>query len=208
MGTEAIWIPIALAAASGGVSYVNNRNTAKKQDQELAGSLRSKRALQQKADSEVQKLITDTEKSNPQEEIAKSLSQYTEQLRRSQGMQGSAIQGLSGASDKYQQDQVAANSGIAQYGDKIAGLMSRIDGAARQRENEGVNRMDFQNRISMLGREGEGQDFLSRMRLDGIRPNAGLSALSEILAGASGGSYGGGKGGGTNQRVKMGGTRK
>lgn len=190
MGTEAIWIPLALAAAGTGASVYNERRTAKKQDNELARGIREKSALQRKADSEVQKLISDTAGSNPQDEIAESLAQYTEQLRRSQGQQGSGIQGLSGASDKYQQDKVDATSGVAQYGSKIAGLMSRIDGASRQRENESINQANFQNRISMLGREGQGQDYLSRMRLDGIRPNAGLSALSEVLSGAAGGTYG------------------
>lgn len=199
MGTEAVWIPLALTALGAGGTAYNNRQVANRQDEELSRQLSRDSALQRQADDKVRDLLKRTSESDPKEETAQSLKQYTDSLRRNVGSANGGVQQLSGASDEYQAGAAEAGAGISQFGDKVAGLMSRVDGPIRQREGEGLDRQLFQNVISLLNREGQGQETLSRMRMDGIRPNPIIGALSEVALGAAG-SMGGG--GGKNAGLK------
>lgn len=191
MGTEGAWIPLVMAAVSAGTQYYNAEKTADRQDTELASRLTADAERQRRADAEVQKLIQQTAQSTPQEEIKSSLAQFTEQLRKAQGGQVSALEAPSGASDRYKKDAAAAASGVSQYGDKLSGLFSRIDAAQRQREGEAVQRADLGTVIDLIGRESQGANFLSDMRMNSIRDNPWLTALSQVTAGAASG-YGGG----------------
>lgn len=191
MGTEAIWIPLAMAAVGAGTSYVNTKQTNKRLENESLTRILNQKGKQREADKEVQKLIADTAASNPEARSAEALAGYTSELRRSQGQQTSGIANLEGASDAYKQMASEGASGVSEYGGQLASLFSRIDGALRQREDEGVARMDSQNRIDMLSRASQGQDHLSNLRMEGIGPNPLLTAVSQIAYGASqGGGYG------------------
>lgn len=210
MGTEAVWIPLALSALGAGTSFVNTRNTARRQDQEAASNIRQLGERQRDADGEITRLLADTAASDPQQEIGDSLKQYTSELERNKGMQSSGTQTLSGASSAYQAEAAKDAMGVAKYGDKLAGLMSRIDGAARQRENEGIRMDQSQNIISQLARRSQGDEYLSNMRMDSIRDNPLLSAVSQLAYGAASTTGGSGtrkagkyKKGLTNSKVKV-----
>lgn len=192
MGTEAVWVPLVLAAVGAGTSYVNTRNTNRRLENESLTRILNQQGRQREADVEVQKLIQDTAASNPEARSAEALEGYTSELRRSQGQQTSGIDNLAGASQAYKDMAAKGASGVSEYGGQLASLFSRIDGALRQREDEGVDRMDAQNRIDMISRRSAGQDHLSDLRLQSIGPNPLLTAASEIAYGMSqGGGYGG-----------------
>lgn len=191
MGTEAVWVPLVMAAVGAGTSYVNTRNTNRRLDNEAVTRLTNQRGRQREADKEIQQLITETAASNPERRSAEALAGYTSELRRSQGQQTSGIDNLMGASDAYKAQAAAGAQGVSEYGGQLASLFSRIDGAMRQREDEGVARMDAQNRIDMHSRRSAGDDHLSDLRLQGIGPNPLLTAVSQLAYGASQG-YGSG----------------
>lgn len=195
MGAEVV-VPLLLTAVSAGTSMYNTSQTRKRANSELEARLMNQSARQREADVEVQKLISETEASNPEAQSAKSLAQYTEQLQRNLGNQSSGITGIAGASQAYKSQAGQDAMGVSRYGDMLSGLMSRIDGAVRQREDEAYRRGDTASAIQGISRNSSGDDFLSQLRLDGIRENPWLTALSQTMAGAAS-TYGSGAGGGT-----------
>lgn len=194
MGTEAAWVPLVLAAVSATGTYVNNRNTARRADREAALRLTNQNARQREADQEISNLITETAASNPEEEIAKSAASYAAEMERNKGSATGGIADVLGASDAYKKDAAKDAQGVSQYGELLSGLFSRIDGAQMQRQGELSSRMSTQNVIDMIARRSQGQDALSDLRMNAIRNNPLLTAVSEIAAGAAS-SYGGGKSG-------------
>lgn len=196
MGTEVAWVPLVAAALGSGASIYNARRTDSRRDAALAQSMRNTRAGQDRANAVVRDLIADTAASNPEAEKAKALAGYTEALRRSAGNNTSAIQQPGAASDAFKADAAKATLGVAEGGDKLAGLMARVDGAVGQRRNEANQRVDVQGILNMLGRDMEGQNFIDRLRMDSITENPWLSAFSQAANGFAGSYSGGGLTGG------------
>ena len=195
MGTEAAWVPLLVAAIGGGASYYNGVKTANKQDQVLAEGIREKGRRQQGADAKVNELIQKTGDSNAEGDKSQALQQYMQQLSASRGQANGGLGQLSGVSDAYQKDSANAALGIQDYGGKIAGLMSRIDGPMAQRRREGNDQADFGVAIDQIKRFAEGDDFLNRLKLNGVRRNPLLDAFSAAASGyASGSSLGAGSG--------------
>lgn len=192
MGAAAAAVPYIVAAVGAGASYVNTRNTNKRKDNALATQLRNTQGQQRKADAEIHKLIADTEASNPGEESAKALSQYTDALRRNSANNTSSIQSTGGTSSAFKDAAADATAGIATEGKDLSGIMSRIDGAIRQRQNEANSRMDTQSIINLLGRDMGAQNFIDGLRIDGITENPWLSAVSQAASSYSTAAGGGG----------------
>jgi hypothetical protein len=202
MGTEALWIPLVASAVGAGASYYNTSKTNDRRDSALATQLRNQQGTQRRADAEVQRLIADTAASNPKDETAEALGQYTDALRRNAGKNTSAIQTTGGVSSAFKDDAAAATAGIAEEGKTLSGIMSRIDGAIRQREGEANRRLDSQSILGLLSREMGGQTFLDNLRIQGIQENPWLTALSSATSGYAQNYSGGGMTGKSGSRLK------
>jgi hypothetical protein len=195
MGAEII-IPLAMAAVAGGTQYVNTQNTAKKQDQTAAAGIRQQGERQREADAKTRELIAKVGASGPESERKSSLDKYMQALGVMAPNAQASFTDVAGASDAYGADVNAARSGVADYGTQIADLMSRIDAPAQQRRNEG-NWMDrFNTDIGQVKRFSQGDDYLNKLKLNSIRRNPFLDAIS-TAAQAYGSSYTGGYGSGT-----------
>jgi hypothetical protein len=193
MGTG-MEIPLIMAAVAGGTSYVNTQRTAKKQDQTAAEGIRQQGVRQREADAKVRELIEKTRTSGPEGERKSALEKYMQALGVQAPNAQASFTDVAGASDAYGADVNAARSGVTDYGAQIADLMARIDAPADQRRREGNTMNRFDTDINQIKRFSSGDDFLNQLKLQSIRRNPFLDAVS-TAAQAFGSSYTGGYGG-------------
>ena len=195
-GAEAWIIPTVMAAISGGATYVNTQNTARRQDQTAAEGIRQQGVRQREADTKVREMIDKTRTSGPEGERKSALDKYMQALAIQAPNAQSSLTDVGGASGAYTADVNNARSGITDYGSQVAGLMSRIQAPADQRRRESNMMGRFGTDISQIERFSKGDDYLNQLRLNSIRRNPFLDALSSA-AQAYGSSYAGGYGSGS-----------
>lgn len=198
MGTEAIWVPLVLGAVSAGTQYMNNRQQARRADRVALDSLRTNAQRQRRADEVTQKLISETGKSTDKEERSSTMSGFLKQLQKAQVDSHAGLQIQGAANDAFARDAAQAALGIDAEGTKYADLASRLDSPFLQRRNEQRLRTDAALDIDLVGREQQGADRTSDLRLRAIRSNPWLDAMSAVTRGAAA-SYGSGWGAGTGQ---------
>lgn len=202
MGTFAAALPYIAAVVATGASVYNTNRTAKKQDEAVAAGIRKKSEVQRRADGKIADELTQLEGSTSADERQSTLNQYQNALRGTD-QQAQAGQALSGLSKEYDAATGAAQQRTKGYVDQVANSLSRIDAAGLQRQGEGMRVADLGTNLRVLGREGEGIDYLANMKAQGVRRNPYIDALSSALN-----SYGGGMSGAagsyTNPGVKTG----
>ena len=113
------------------------------------------------------------------------MDSYLTTLR--QGQQNAGLNtGPGGFSEEYRRGTAEAGEQLGEYGTGRAGLLSRIDAPRLQRQNEGILFDTLGNELRMIGREASGQNYLDQLRLNSIRRDPWLDALSGVAT-----SYGG-----------------
>ncbi|MDQ3056760.1 MAG: hypothetical protein M3Q96_03285 [Pseudomonadota bacterium] len=195
MGTEAVWVPLVMSAVAAGATAYNTNKTAKRQDSELARGIMEKGKFQREADGKVSKLIQDQQASTPDDERRDMMSQFSRQLAASDGQATNALNPVAGTSTAYQRDAAAASLGVTNYGQEYADLISRVDAPTAQRRSEAKVTDEYKQDLGEIERRSRGQDFLSQMRLQGIKRNPWIDAGASALSGYAG-SMGGGGGAG------------
>ncbi|KRG39092.1 hypothetical protein ARC78_14835, partial [Stenotrophomonas pictorum JCM 9942] len=178
MGTESIWIPMVMAGLSAGVNYNEQRKTAKRQDNILAGQIQQNSVRQAEADRAVGDALRDRSLSSAEQERASTGNQYLDQVR---AAQASATQGLGQAgavSNAYRQAANDAALGVGDYAAKTAGLMARIDAPTQQRQREAVASEQLRTDLGLIGRKSSGDDFISQLKLRNVRPNPWVSVAT------------------------------
>jgi len=188
------WVATAIAIIGAGVNYHNTEQTKKRQDNELGMQIQQRAARQDEADKEVMKTIADRAANSGDSARSSMLDQYLSQVRGAQGAATTGLRQVGGVSDAYRQSANDAALGISDYAGDTADLMSRIDAPVRQRQGEAQQNAQLSTALSLIGNRSAGQDFLSNLRLQGIRRNPGLDAFVQV-ANAYAGSAGGGGGG-------------
>jgi hypothetical protein len=200
MGAAAAYIPYIVAAAAAGAQVYNTNRTARKQDEALAEGIRRQSQTQRKADTRLSEELTSLEGSRSGDEAASTLQQYQQALQGSE-QQARSGQALTGLSKEYDAATTASNAQSGDYVGRIAGFLSRMDAATQQREGEGFRIGDLGSDLRILGREAQGQDFIARMRAQGIRRSpyidAAAAAANAYASGGMGGATGGTASGGT-----------
>lgn len=194
MGTEAIWIPLVLAAAGGTASAVNARNMAKKQEgianRGIAAQGRRQRAADERIGTEVASLAN----SSPEAERAAALDDFTSALRSSKSAASGATDVPMG-SDRYQTEDAGAKADIQNYGGQLADIMSRINAPVRQREREATSRGRTASDVAGISRNAEGDAWLTQLMQQSVTPNTALSIAAPLLQGAASATAGGMGGG-------------
>lgn len=195
MGTEAVWVPLLTTALAAGATAYNTNRTAKKQDNALAAQLNRQGERQREADAKVSELITKTGASTSADEQVGALDQYMSQLRAQQGTATAGLNQQGAVSDAYKQSGADAALGINEYGSKVASLMSRMDAPALQRVNEAVEQGRIAGDIDRVKRFAGGDDYLARLKLQGIRRDPWIDLGASFAQGAGAGAANGGWGG-------------
>ena len=191
------WVATAIAIIGAGVNYHNTEQTKKRQANELGRQIQQRSERQQDADKEIMDAVADRAGNNGDAARSSMLDQYINQVRAAQGSATSGLQQVGGVSSAYRQAANDAALGISDYAGDTASLMSRIDAPVRQRQGEAQQNAQLSTALGLIGSRSASDDFLSQLRLQGIRRNAGLDAFSQV-ASAYAGAAGGGGGGGAN----------
>lgn len=198
MGAAAAAIPYIIAAVGTAATVYNSNKTARKQDNALAQGIRDKAATQRKADQKISTAVDELGGSGPGGEKQSTLASYQDALRGTE-QQAAAGQTLGGLSKSYDE---ATNANAVKSNKYLSGItdaLSTIDAAGQQRQREGFGTADLATNLRVLGREQEGQDFLSRLKAQSIRRNPWIDAFAGAAqsygsmagGGASGGGFGG-----------------
>lgn len=193
MGTEAAWIPAVMALIGTGVSVANTRSTERRQDAQAAQSVRNQAGKQKEADARVGEEVEKLKASTAEDERKQRMADYMQTIQRSKQPMTEGLTPQVG-SDAFKADAADAAQGVQDYAANRAGLLSRIDGATLQRQNEGVGFGNLATDIGLIQRQSQGDAFLNELRMRAIRRNPWMDAAATTIgaAGSAYGSYGGG----------------
>ena len=188
MGQAAI--PLIMMAVGTGVQMHNTRQTARRQDQQAAESIRGQGRLQRQADAKVNEQVAQLEASRSADERAQRLDQYYDILRSKRGnLESGLAPGI--GSEAFRGDSAAAAQGVQDQAQATAGLMARMDAPQIQRQGEATGFGHLATDIGLVGRQSAGQRFIDDLRLRSIRRNPWLDAVGQGLASYGAGSLAG-----------------
>lgn len=192
MGTEGAWIPWVLGALSTGATLVDQEKMARKQDSILSRQIQANNERQAEADRKVAETLRERAASDGTAEREELGSQYLDAARAALGKANAGLGQVGKVSDAYTTSANDAAMGVADYGSRVANLMARIDAPARKLQKEGIGESRLRTELGLIGRAMEGDDFITRLKLQMVRPNLGLRAASALLGGAAMGAAGAG----------------
>jgi hypothetical protein len=195
MGTEAFWIPAVLAASGAGVDMYNTKKTADKRDDIALAGLKKQGAHQRDADARITQELNAMEASTPEDERKASLDQYLTQLRSAKASAHGAAGGPGGS--RFKDDSRTAKAGIDNFGQRVAGTVSRIGAAGKQRQGERISAGRTAADVGLIGRNSSGDAAVNRMKMDAVQLNPWLQALGIALKAAGVGMGAAGAAGGT-----------
>ena len=183
--SAAVLIPLITTAIAGGADYINQRNTQRDRNNILLSAEQTNRQLQDKADSNTNSLINKISSSTPDAQQANYEQALKNVLSQNQpGGQSPLVQ--SGAvSGAYQAQAAQTGQDIRNYGNTQAALDASMAAPGLQRVNEGVAMDRTRQQLSNLSNQASGNDFLTRLRLEGIQSNPWISALGSLASGAA-----------------------
>lgn len=199
MGTELL-VGAALAAAGAGVNAYNQNQTVKHQDEETARGIALQGQHQQDANVRVNQEVDAMKNSSPEASRASAANDFLEQLRRTRAQAVSGPGAVKGS--RYAADTADAQSSVSDLGTRTAGLLSRINAPAFQRQNEQQGFAQLSSDLGTIGRDSAADQFLTQLRLRQARPNAGVGLLGDALSGAGSAVAGGGYGSSGPTHVK------
>lgn len=188
------WYAVGALVVSTVYKVHSDQQVAKKQDSALAQQIRTDSAHQQDADAAVADLINKTGQSNDQGQQQSLLGKFTQQIQDARGGATAGLNQVGNVSDAYKASGANAALGIADYGNKVADLTSRIDAPNLQRQDEQANRLRFGSELGQISRDAAGDDFLAKLRLQRIRSNPWGDAAADALGAYGGASLSGGRG--------------
>lgn len=196
MGTEAIWVPLVMAAVGTAASVYNTRQTNKRMDKSLARQIDNQASKRAEANKRTDKLLEEVQQSNPAAERQRALSGFLSQLKAGSGAATAGLADNSGsASSRFAADSAAAALGIENYGNQRAEIQASIDAPKYQRDRESVMANRAQTDLQEIDRQARARAFLDGLRVQraGVR-NPYIDAFASAMqSGAS--AYGSSAGG-------------
>lgn len=177
------WVDIAVAAAAAvvsvGAQQYNAGQVAKKQDSTLAASLTQQGITQRDQNAKTSALIAKTANSTPAAAKATLLDQFTQQMNNNKAASTANLDQVGAVSSAYTKAANDASTGISDYGTQQAGLMASMTAPGLQRAAEGQNLSQYATDLNETKRVSSADQFLTQMQLNGIKPNAWLTGLSD-----------------------------
>ena len=174
-------VPIIMSLASAAMTQYNNQQVAKKQDNILAQQLQRNALRQQEADQAVGDTIRERATQGGEGERASIGAQYLDQVRAAQSNAQRGLGQVGAVSNAYQQDANNAALGIGDYGAQMSDLMARIDAPMAQRQRESISAGRLSSDLDQIGRRGRSDDYLTQLRLQGVRGNPWLDLASSAM---------------------------
>lgn len=179
MGTEEFWVPLALAAVSGGAQYANASNAASRANNAEAQSIADQAQYRNQANSVVKNLTSQIQNNSPNALKDQATTAFVNTLRRnaagaSQGNTspdstnfGASVSALPPSvvgSSRYKSGTANSQQQVQQYGNTNASEMASADAAVRQRQLEGLDMQTAQSGLNTLGAESYSKNFVDQLR--------------------------------------------
>jgi hypothetical protein len=180
MGTEEFWVPVALAALSGGAQYANQSKANSRQNAAETQNIIDQQQLQSQANSQVNALTKQIQQNSPAQIAGQATGDYVSQLRKNAagstqggsttggpttyGASTSALAPNVIGSSRYQADKGTSQQQVEDYGNQYASEMGNLDAAVRQRQNEGLSMNTLATNLNTLNQQSWGKNFVNQLR--------------------------------------------
>ena len=195
MGTEAFWIPAAIAAVGAGAgAYADNRAAKRAEDISQRG-IQKQSLRQREADQRVNDSLSGLEASSPDAARQESLDGFLKMLRANKGQAGGAS---TVGGDRFKEDTNAASAAIKNYGGQRADNLSRITAPGTQRVNENVAVNRTNSDIEGIARNARADAWLNQLKLQSVRADPWIKAGGQFMTGLGAGMAGAGWGTGAS----------
>lgn len=166
-------------------SLAAGAHTARKQDRATADGILRQAALSRKADDQVGQNIRQLEKSTPEPDRAAANSDFLAALREASAQDGANFGTPGATSARFGQASDVVRKTVGNDSAAMAGRLARIDAPVNQRVRESQGRADTASRLSMLDRDSQAQDFLTRLKTASIQTNPWITAATELGSSAA-----------------------
>lgn len=186
MGTEAVWVPLAISALGAGASAYNTHQTAKRQEEVAQNASMTQQRKQQEADARLNQELDTLSASGPDAERKAALDGFLQQLRANSGAAGGTSNVIN-ASDRFKGDSANAGAAIKNYGTTRAGSLASINAPSLQRRREGYGINRAESDVQGIGRDANAEAFLSQLRMNSIQRDPWLDAAGQIAQGVGSG---------------------
>ena len=198
MGTEEFWVPLALAAVSGGAQYANASNAASRANNAEGQSIADQAMFRNQANSGVQQLTKQIANNQPNALTDQAKTAFVNTLRQNAagstqggntapgstnfGQPVSALAPGTVGSSRYKQGTANSQQQVEQFGNTNAGEMAATDAAVRQRQNEGLSMQTLGTNLNTLGAESHTKNFVDQLRAQTAgQSNPWVSLFSNML---------------------------
>lgn len=180
-------VGLILAGAGTAAGAYNQDRALRKQDRAAAEGLRRQAEMQRQASGRAMQHIGEFAQSSPAAEQRQSADAYMNAIRAARpSTEGSLQAGPGAAPARFAEDVSAGRDLLATEGAGRASRMATIDAPMLQRLREGQQFNTAATDIGELERRSQAEDFLTRLRVSGIRPNPWVGAASSIARGVGG----------------------
>jgi len=194
MGTEAFWIPAAIAAVSAIGSGANQYFANKRGQNVEATALANANSAKTKANGLVDQQTQQIAKSDPTAAANAETGQFVQTLRKnvggtdSSGAPTSALGPVPGANSRYSSGSKAASADVQNFGGTNAKEMSAVDTAIKQRQNEGLQMQTLGTNLNQINQQAYQQAFVDQLRAKAAaQPNPWVDMFTKGLSAAAGG---------------------
>jgi len=191
MGTEAFWVPAAIAAVSAGAQGYNTISANNRAQASAAQGIAQQQALRQQASGQVGNTIRQVAASKPQQLAAKSTGDFLSTLRQNEAASNPPVSGQAaapGANPRFAKENAANNSMLQTFGSTNAEDLGQMFGAIKQRQNEGLDMSTLGTDLGLIGAQSGNDMFVNNLRTavaGQTNPYIGMGA-SVLGAGAKG----------------------
>lgn len=190
MGTEAIWVPLVIAAVGTGVQVYNTQQTERRQTNEVNRQLREQADIDKKGQAAVQAQLLKQQQSSPDAFAKSSLDQYMTQIQQSQSKANAGLGAVGAVNERFNEGAADAAGDIFSDSAARATSLSKIDAPRLQRMAEGISFNRTNQDIGRVGALSDSARYLGDIRMRGIKRDPWLDAVGSLAQGY--GSSGGG----------------
>ncbi len=174
MGTEAFWVPAALAAVGTGAQFINQNNANKRQQASEVQAIGNQQQIRGNANAQVKQLTDQLAQNTPAQLQGKETGEFVKTLRQNSagknpsdtnfGQSTSALAPVPSANSRYNSDTAASQKQVQDFGQTNASELSAVDSAVRQRQNEGLAMQTLGSNLQGLNLQSQTQNFVDQLR--------------------------------------------
>lgn len=189
------WIATAVMVGSAVVNMEQQKQVARKQDNQLAAQLRQQSASEDKVRGRTQQFIQQQQQDTTAPQKQQAQTQLDTALKANAAMAQAPSQSMVGnVSDAYKKASQDAALGVAQYGQNRATTIAGMEAPALNRQANVRNIANFGTDVNQINRQQRSQDYLDQMKLNSIHANPWVSMLTGIAGGLARAKMGAGAG--------------